>query len=102
MFIVVFFFSSRRRHTRCLSDWSSDVCSSDLDDPRTCVETHRNDERLAAAAHSPQAKSFRRKRSEVRRVGKSVDLGSRRRNKKKKNRKKREKGKDKKKQMYKT
>src|SRR5258705_254809 len=23
------FFSSRRRHTRCLSDWSSDVCSSD-------------------------------------------------------------------------
>src|ERR1039458_3843790 len=25
------FFSSRRRHTRCLSDWSSDVCSSDLD-----------------------------------------------------------------------
>src|SRR5262245_2177102 len=28
---VFFFFSSRRRHTRCLSDWSSDVCSSDLD-----------------------------------------------------------------------
>src|SRR5438045_5398231 len=27
---VYFFFSSRRRHTRCLSDWSSDVCSSDL------------------------------------------------------------------------
>src|SRR5205814_4223404 len=26
-----FFFSSRRRHTRCLSDWSSDVCYSDLD-----------------------------------------------------------------------
>src|SRR5205814_7360898 len=28
--LVFFFFSSRRRHTRCLSDWSSDVCSSDL------------------------------------------------------------------------
>src|ERR1035441_7964994 len=28
--IVFFFFTSRRRHTRCLSDWSSDVCSSDL------------------------------------------------------------------------
>src|SRR5258705_11545570 len=27
---MFFFFSSRRRHTRCLSDWSSDVCSSDL------------------------------------------------------------------------
>src|SRR5437899_3406369 len=29
-FLFLFFFSSRRRHTRCLSDWSSDVCSSDL------------------------------------------------------------------------
>src|SRR5437899_1819017 len=27
---VKIFFSRRRRHTRCLSDWSSDVCSSDL------------------------------------------------------------------------
>src|SRR5690554_4050239 len=27
---VHFFFSSRRRHTRCGRDWSSDVCSSDL------------------------------------------------------------------------
>src|SRR5205814_5737132 len=27
-------FSSRRRHTRCLSDWSSDVCSSDLAEVR--------------------------------------------------------------------
>src|SRR5690625_7783792 len=27
-----FFFSSRRRHTRWPRDWSSDVCSSDLDD----------------------------------------------------------------------
>src|SRR5688500_19490600 len=26
----VFFFSSRRRHTRLQGDWSSDVCSSDL------------------------------------------------------------------------
>src|SRR5256884_6843772 len=30
MCIVCFFFSSRRRHTRCSRDWSSDVCSSDL------------------------------------------------------------------------
>src|SRR5437762_9886050 len=27
---VFFFFSSRRRHTRYIGDWSSDVCSSDL------------------------------------------------------------------------
>src|SRR5438132_8865175 len=39
LFVVVcfcfFFFSSRRRHTRSLCDWSSDVCSSDL----TCTRT---------------------------------------------------------------
>src|SRR5438046_9904900 len=29
--MVLFFFSSRRRHTRLVSDWSSDVCSSDLE-----------------------------------------------------------------------
>src|SRR5438034_7764356 len=29
-YFVFFFFSSRRRHTRSLCDWSSDVCSSDL------------------------------------------------------------------------
>src|SRR5216684_1537730 len=29
-FHFIFFFSSRRRHTRCSRDWSSDVCSSDL------------------------------------------------------------------------
>src|SRR5256884_2805279 len=30
--MICFFFSSRRRHTRCSRDWSSDVCSSDLID----------------------------------------------------------------------
>src|SRR5437762_12951532 len=28
---ILFFFSSRRRHTRYIGDWSSDVCSSDLE-----------------------------------------------------------------------
>src|SRR5438034_10233677 len=28
--VFLFFFSSRRRHTRSLCDWSSDVCSSDI------------------------------------------------------------------------
>src|SRR5439155_13317042 len=31
--IMLFFFSSRRRHTRWPRDWSSDVCSSDLAHP---------------------------------------------------------------------
>src|SRR5215203_31407 len=30
IYLTVFFFSSRRRHTRYWRDWSSDVCSSDL------------------------------------------------------------------------
>src|SRR5437016_7609745 len=32
--LFFFFFSSRRRHTRLVSDWSSDVCSSDLACPQ--------------------------------------------------------------------
>src|SRR6266542_4862404 len=31
LYIFFFFFSRRRGHTRCYRDWSSDVCSSDLD-----------------------------------------------------------------------
>src|SRR5260221_13561306 len=42
---MTFFFSSRRRHTRSLCDWSSDVCSSDLQPRR----------RLAARRTEPQA-----------------------------------------------
>src|SRR5699024_11479193 len=33
MCFIIFFFSSRRRHTRSKRDWSSDVCSSDLASP---------------------------------------------------------------------
>src|SRR5262245_64093560 len=35
---LAFFFSSRTRHTCCLSDWSSDVCSSDL--ARACDSSY--------------------------------------------------------------
>src|SRR5215204_7113649 len=38
--MLFFFFSSRRRHTRSLCDWSSDVCSSDLRHDR-CRRQHR-------------------------------------------------------------
>src|SRR5204862_1523701 len=39
-----FFFSSRRRHTRSLRDWSSDVCSSDLTGPTSwlCLSSISN------------------------------------------------------------
>src|SRR6266487_5783075 len=37
-YIVFFFFSSRRRHTRWTGDWSSDVCSSDLEVSRQLKE----------------------------------------------------------------
>src|SRR3712207_5998942 len=35
---MYFFFSSRRRHTRYWRDWSSDVCSSDLEYPNIDIE----------------------------------------------------------------
>src|SRR6476646_8083989 len=41
VFQELFFFSSRRRHTRSLCDWSSEVCSSDLlrlEDPAAICE----------------------------------------------------------------
>src|SRR5690625_7906449 len=47
-----FFFSSRRRHTRWPRDWSSDVCSSDLQE----VEAGAGD--LRAAAHVDRAQAL--------------------------------------------
>src|SRR5205814_3597079 len=44
-----FFFSSRRRHTRCLSDWSSDVCSSDLQQADVNGRVYRPDHRVAGS-----------------------------------------------------
>src|SRR3712207_1424010 len=44
---MIFFFSSRRRHTRYWRDWSSDVCSSDLDSDKLNKEdalTSENEE----------------------------------------------------------
>src|SRR5256886_14627491 len=37
-YVVFFFFSSRRRHTRFDCDWSSDVCSSDLTDGERALQ----------------------------------------------------------------
>src|SRR5438445_4176140 len=58
---MFFFFSSRRRHTRYWRDWSSDVCSSDLDYP-VSIEEHRRTVRTAgvrrgAVAVHPQGGS---------------------------------------------
>src|SRR5690625_7152977 len=76
-FFLVFFFSSRRRHTRWPRDWSSDVCSSDL------LETNNAGEVLlygplrdiyfnTSKGNSilRELKSCEEKRSEERRVGK--------------------------------
>src|SRR5438093_8589622 len=82
---VFFFFSSRRRHTRLVSDWSSDVCSSDLRQARALarhpdlvrhVEVELLDavdsERELAGCVAAQQLRARRQvaRSEERRVGK--------------------------------
>src|SRR5205814_4115531 len=89
---VVFFFSSRRRHTRCLSDWSSDVCSSDLQGReedrwrrvldlavlRVLDQPHDLDVELVAAhrhALPHRGPAEPELRSEERRVGKGCSSG---------------------------
>src|SRR5437868_7529481 len=70
LFIVsyFFFFSSRRRHTISKRDWSSDVCSSDLDGAAALTG---QSSRARAAAPSCTALTGRwPARSEERRVGK--------------------------------
>src|SRR5947207_11724923 len=56
-----FFFSSRRRHTRSLCDWSSDVCSSDLDAPPREPQADRRG--TASEADGPAALRRRDARS---------------------------------------
>src|SRR5438034_11273198 len=82
-FVFFFFFSSRRRHTRSLCDWSSDVCSSDLllaytDLAEVVQQGGVADflELLARELHAAKrpvprpVHGFRQARSEERRVGK--------------------------------
>src|SRR5207248_5864273 len=86
-YLVLFFFSSRRRHTRSYGDWSSDVCSSDLSRgctswPRPAADTRTARrcqfsikhlvlviEQLVPSASRPQGQGPLG-RSEERRVGK--------------------------------
>src|SRR5207247_7732296 len=82
----VFFFSSRRRHTRSTRDWSSDVCSSDLIVlARGAEREHDGGEReelgCPCARHQRQdtwqhrAREEEERRSEERRVGKECRWG---------------------------
>src|SRR5436190_8511629 len=74
--IFVFFFSSRRRHTRSLCDWSSDVCSSDLSDRPSQASSQEVIHGSAHAGNPRQPREGLRgrvhtgSRSEERRVGK--------------------------------
>src|SRR5690349_22537394 len=72
-FCMNFFFSSRRRHTRSLRDWSSDVCSSDLDGADraggSCAAEAVARRKLREQGRRP-ARLAARARSEERRVGK--------------------------------
>src|SRR5256885_8096323 len=57
--LFVFFFSSRRRHTRLQGDWSSDVCSSDLRPitgslSRRCAPTTRSETRPGRRRTAPR------------------------------------------------
>src|SRR2546430_8737553 len=64
--IAVFFFSSRRRHTRFDCDWSSDVCSSDLYQLHVVVTDKAGNSTTSAAVTNILIDN----RSEERRVGK--------------------------------
>src|SRR5690242_21737153 len=63
-----FFFSSRRRHTRLTCDWSSDVCSSDLE--AILDRPQHPQEPVAVALHLQHGVHQMLERSEERRVGK--------------------------------
>src|SRR5256885_8362935 len=78
-FLLCFFFSSRRRHTRLQGDWSSDVCSSDLGNLHLAEENvrkifvivlpgmHQNGRNLRVLPHLSQ------ERSNLRQVGTRSD-----------------------------
>ena len=81
---IMFCYSSRRRHTRCLSDWSSDVCSSDLGFSVGMMLAMQGLETLKPyGAQSQVVVGIALDRKSVVQ-GKSVDLGGRRIIKKKK------------------
>ena len=67
-----FFFSSRRRHTRLVSDWSSDVCSSDLVELANSLVAAIRHGRVRLASNRPKVVDDGGSvlRSEERRVGK--------------------------------
>src|SRR5688500_19294256 len=89
--VPYFFFSSRRRHTRLQGDWSSDVCSSDLE-RSSCRTTQRDTDSVTTPAEvgccpavtrgplhaKPCRNGPRTLRSEERRVGKEAKSGRRR------------------------
>src|SRR5699024_11290948 len=53
----LFFFSSRRRHTRSKRDWSSDVCSSDLEKP---LEVYSDMQPMIVYEFQPVERVFRK------------------------------------------
>src|SRR3989442_6910505 len=67
---ILFFFSSRRRHTRCGRDWSSDVCSSDLSGNASSRNSLTCSTESAPLENERASSRRRRGRSEERRVGK--------------------------------
>src|SRR5437899_7018486 len=62
----LFFFSSRRRHTRCLSDWSSDVCSSDLKSELMMSPASRTTWRGFSVAVAPPPRLYRIRSGDLR------------------------------------
>src|SRR5437879_7219084 len=81
-----FFFSSRRRHTRYIGDWSSDVCSSDLKLVGGNFVRKIRQGISQVPGNCSHRESVRVHRSEERRVGKECRSRWRRYHEKKKGR----------------
>src|SRR5689334_24637501 len=75
--VFFFFFSSRRRHTRWNCDWSSDVCSSDLDAAqRPAVDSDERRQVRCAGHRTSHPQRTRTRRPGVSRDRKSTRLNS--------------------------
>src|SRR2546430_7588742 len=81
-----FFFSSRRRHTRFDCDWSSDVCSSDLDlwpvlstfpaaSHARSSRSRRSASKVLSTGHKSSAKSLGGLSSEWKKIGRASGRG---------------------------
>src|SRR5699024_11978283 len=73
--LSLFFFSSRRRHTRSKRDWSSDVCSSDLLEENKSLKSKISDLKRDVSLIYESTKEFLKERTDGLKAFKNVFKG---------------------------